>query len=195
MLDAKQLEALITRAKRGDAAALAEIVDNYADRVFGLVYRLTRDRGVSEDLVQETFLRLVRTIETYQHDGRFEAWLFRIAANLARDHLRRGRRRGVVVSLDSEDEASGGWEHPPTVVRSPDDAAERREEHLALEVALSELNEIDREIVILRHFADMPFKEIAELLAIPLGTALARAHRAVKRLRGILDRSEMSEAG
>ena len=72
----------------------------YNRRVFGLLYRLTSDRETAEDLMQETFLRVVRTIDRYEHAGRFEAWLFRIAANLARDRARRRGRRGETLSLD-----------------------------------------------------------------------------------------------
>lgn len=184
-MDKAGLDELLRRACRREPQALHELVEAYSPRVFGLLYRLTGSRDVAEDLLQETFLRVVRTIEQYQHAGRFESWLFRIAANLARDRARKVRRRGEVVPLD------GTW-----VAREPlvsgcaapgsGDPYERlagREAGRRLEAGLERLSDADREIILLRHYSELSFREIAEMLGIPLGTALARAHRALKRLR------------
>jgi RNA polymerase sigma-70 factor (ECF subfamily) len=184
-VDAAGADRLIRRACRRDPEALDKLVDVYSARVFGLLYRLTGSRDTAEDLLQETFLRVVRTIPTYQHDGRFEAWLFRIAANLARDHTRRIRRRGRPTTLeqlgsDGEAESLG---LPDQRRPDPGGALLRKEVGERLNACLEKLSEIDREIILLRHFSELSFREIADILRIPLGTALARAHRAVNRLR------------
>lgn len=148
--------------------------------------RLLPSRDVADDLLQETFLRVVRTIETYVHDGRFEAWIFRIAANLARDHMRQRRRRGFVARLDEID-ADDGTVRDTTAdphARSALDVLISGEQAQRLEREFAALPEMDREILALRHHAELSFREIAELLGVPLGTALARAHRALGRLRG-----------
>jgi RNA polymerase sigma-70 factor, ECF subfamily len=181
-------ERLLRRACRLEADALEELIALYSPRVYGLLMRMTGSREEAEDLLQETFLRVVRMISEYQHDGRFDAWLFRIAANLARDHLRRVRRRGVASRFDQTDGDAAG------VVREPADDRQARPEAAALatearervQAALSDLPEAEREIILLRHFAELPFREIAELLGVPLGTALARAHRALKKLRDLM---------
>ena len=182
------LDRLLRRARRRDPQALHELVDAYAARIFGLLYRLTGERETAEDLLQETFLRVVRMIADYQHDGKFEAWLFRIAANLARDHARRIKRRGRPMALDwpqrdgtslSSDLADAGQSEPSRDLLEQE-AGER------LNACLRELTEMDREIILLRHFAELSFREIADVLEIPLGTELARAHRALKRLRTAL---------
>lgn len=184
------LEELLARACRREPAALAELVERYSRRVFGLVYRLTGSRDAAEDLMQETFLRVVRGIEQYEHVGRFEAWLFRIAANLARDRARKGVRRGEMASLDGLEmdkdlPVSNGDMH-----EDPAGRVALSEDRAALAVGLERLGDVDREILLLRHYGELSFKEIAEVLKIPLGTALARAHRALQRLREHLTREE-----
>ncbi|MEP0848054.1 MAG: sigma-70 family RNA polymerase sigma factor [Phycisphaerae bacterium] len=179
------LDATLQRARRRDPEALAALVDAYGRRVYGLLFRLTGSRDTADDLLQETFLRVVRTIESYEHDGRFESWLFRIAANLARDHARCGRRRGASRSLSRLDEESDvrGIELPACNTTQPGAELVHAEAGERLQRCLDRLPESDREIILLRHFAELPFREIAEMLGVPLGTALARAHRALERLR------------
>lgn len=190
-MESSRLDGILARAQRGDAAALASLVDAYANRVHGLLFRLTRNRHDAEELTQETFLRMVRTIEHYDHRGRFEAWLFRIASNLVRDDARRIGRRGQSQPLLGSDGAEGmdGGLDAPEGAHGPDRLLEAREREARLERALAELPEADREIVVLRHYSELPFQEIADLLEIPLGTALARAHRALAKLRAALGES------
>lgn len=181
-MDAADLDLLLARAAQNDPQALANLVDRYSRRVFGLLLRLTGDRDAAEDLLQETFLRVVRMIGEYEHVGRFEAWLFRIAANLARDRARKHGRRGPTASLDDCPTTPG-----PLVsdgpASDPSRELEQTEAGARLTTALEQLNDAEREIILLRYYSDLSFREIAELLEIPLGTALARAHRALKRLR------------
>lgn len=184
-MDPAGLDRLLPRARRRDPEALQAIFDAYHRRVYGLLVRLTGSHDAAEDLLQETFLRVVRTIDQYEHSGRFEAWLFRIAANLARDHARRHKRRDPP---DHRGQRTPEGEPAARVAaRSGPVEPERRlmaaEAGERLNGCLARLAEMDREIILLRHFAELSFKEIAELLGIPLGTALARAHRALKRLR------------
>src|SRR5262245_1833283 len=91
-MDAAELTVLIGRAQKREAAAFDALVDLYASRLYGYFYRLTSSREDAEDLLQELFVRLVRMIEHYEHDGRFDGWVFRIATNLVRDRVRRSRK-------------------------------------------------------------------------------------------------------
>jgi RNA polymerase sigma-70 factor (ECF subfamily) len=186
------LDALLRRARRREPEALDALVNAYAGRVFGLLYRLTGSPDAAEELTQETFLRLVRMIEEYEHSGRFESWLFRISANLARDHARRGRRRRLATGL----ETPGSNGQPPSAdladarLPTPADRLESREQERRLAGAVARLSDLDREILMLRHYSGLSFREIADILGVPMGTALARAHRALARLR-----SELGEGG
>ncbi|MGD8453519.1 MAG: RNA polymerase sigma factor [Phycisphaerae bacterium] len=186
------LDAIVRRACRRDPEALSALVEMYNARVFGLLYRLVGSRDVAEELLQETFLRVVRTIDRYEHKGRFESWLFRIAANLARDRARSGQRRGTMASLAGDDLDEGDVADVGSGSGSidPHERAVAREDQMHLSERLELLSAPEREILMLRHYADMTFPEIADLLGVPLGTALARAHRALKRLRRGFDVEE-----
>jgi RNA polymerase sigma-70 factor (ECF subfamily) len=181
------LDEILRRAARREPEALGQLVDMYSTRVFGLLYRLTGSRAAAEDLLQDTFLRVVRMIDRYQHVGKFEPWLFRIAANLARDRARQAARHAPPIStaeLPLDDgrvrAARGGAADDPAVLMARSDTAER------LADCLCQLSEAEREIILLRHYSGLSFREIADLLGIPLGTGLARAHRALQRLREML---------
>ncbi len=189
-MDSDALAAAILGAQRGNAVSFDLLVDQFSGRVFGFLYRLTGSRSDSEDLMQEVFVRLVRMIGAYQHDGRFEAWLFRIAANLCRDRVRKAMRTPKHFSIDAgsdgEGESSASALIPPAATDGADAGLIRREDVDALGRALAELPEAERMVIMLRHFSDMSFREIAETMGTPLGTALARAHRALARLRELM---------
>jgi len=179
------LAATIHGAQAGNAACFDRLVEQFAGRLYGFLYRLTGSRSDAEDLMQEVFVRVVRVIADYQHEGRFEAWLFRIAANLCRDRVRRISRLPKHHTLeDGEDDAAGS----DFVAGSggPDSRMAKNEELDALGAALAQLPDVERTVIMLRHFSQMSFKEIAEVTGVPLGTALARAHRALGRLRMLM---------
>jgi RNA polymerase sigma-70 factor (ECF subfamily) len=191
-MDGEALSAAIQGAQRGDSACLDRLVEHFAGRIFGFLYRMTGSRQDAEDLMQEVFVRLVRMIGVYQHDGRFEAWLFRIAANLARDRVRKLSRSPRLLALVESDAESGSLSGVTSMddlasADEPVDAGLVREESVdALHAALNELPASEREVIMLRHFSQMTFKEIAEATGVPLGTALARGHRGLAKLREIM---------
>lgn len=186
-MDAAVLDDLIRRARQRDSAAFEALVEIYSPRLYGYFYRLTGRREDAEDLLQEVFVRVVRMIGRYEHDNRFDAWLFRIATNLVRDRVRRQRR-----SADAG--ASGGGQDEPGILEEvaddevdrPDDVLETTEQADRLQWALKQLPEAEREVILLRHFSQMSFREVAEAMGTPLGTALARAHRGLARLRRLM---------
>ncbi len=199
-MDGESLAEVIAGAKRGDAGAFDTLVDEYGGRVYGFVFRLTGSRHDAEDLVQEVFLRLVRTIARYEHDGRFEAWIFRIAANLVRDRVRKVRRTPTQESGDrdwsgGEGESSTRFGDTPSDTPASDASLSHREDVERLNEAMARLPDGEREVILLRHFSQLSFKEIAELMQTPLGTALARAHRGLARLREMMTGPEAAESG
>ena len=187
-MDARAIAELLSRCQAGDKTAWDAFVDAYWQRLFGYALRATGNAQLAQDLVQETLLRVVQRLGKYDDQGKFEAWLFRILVNLVRDHGRSIARRptqSTVIESDGErieitdDLAARG--------PAPHEPLHHREEVDAMQIALRKLPEGDRQIIMLRHFADMPFKDIAKTLNCPIGTVLARAHRALAKLRSLME--------
>jgi RNA polymerase sigma-70 factor (ECF subfamily) len=167
----------------GDSSSLQTLLVTFAPRVYGLLFRLVGRADVAEDLMQETMLRAFRSLDTYRPEGKFRAWVFRIAVNLARDWIRR-QPREPAVSLDDGGDAPAA--RSLRTMAPPDGAMARREEAKCVELALSRLSEADREVLLLRYYGELAFKDIAQATGEPLGTVLARAHRALKKLGELL---------
>lgn len=137
----------------------------------------------------------------YEERGRFEPWLFRVAMNGLRDEMRRRKRQAVGTGGDEGGEDDSAYRVAPQVAgarqgdmgEDPLDLIERTEQVERLRVAVAELGEADREVLHLRHTAGLSFAEIAETLGQPLGTVLARAHRALGKLRKRLEAAEVGE--
>jgi len=171
-----------------DPSSLEALLVTFAPRVYGLLFRLIGRADIAEDLMQETMLRAFRSLDTYHPEGKFRAWVFRIAVNLARDWIRR-QPREPSVSIDEGDD-------PPVAaslrtVDPPDKGMTRREGSRRVEVAIARLSAADREVLLLRYYGDLAFKDIARTTGEPLGTVLARAHRALKKLGELLPEDEL----
>jgi len=184
----------IAQCQQGQAEAFTWLVAEYGPRLYGYFVRQAGSTGDAEDLLQETFVKVVAHIKDYRHQGRFEAWLFRLAANLLRDRGRRQRRQlqslGKLMPL--ADPATDG----PTVASpqaGPSEQAQLAEFRDRLQAALQQLPQLDREIILLRYYGGLSFKEIAQHLDLPLGTALTKVHRGLKHLQRILGDHEELE--
>ena len=177
--------ALMARVQAGDHGAFEPLVRRYEKRLFGYFLNLVEDPATAADLAQETFVRVYRAVPRYRESGRFESWLFRIAANLVRSRRRRPDQRAAHVSLEEtpaaeRELAARGGE------RRPDEAAWRAELRDALEKALPQLPLVFREAVVLRDVQGWSYREIAEMLGVEEGTVKSRAHRGRQRLRELL---------
>ncbi len=185
------IASLVSGAQRGDPHCFDGLIDAYADRLYGYFYRSTGSSVAAEDLVQDVFLRLIEAIKRYDHRERFEAYLFRIAGNLNRDRLRKARRSREVLRFgemaDDAGEAAFGEAIADRPERSAESALEQAEQVDRMQEALGRLSSAERDVIALRHFSGLSFREIAALMGTPLGTALARAHRGLARLRTLLD--------
>src|SRR5262245_24994642 len=165
---------IMVRARRLEPDAFDLLVDEYAPRITGFLRRILPDCD-ADDMVQEVFLRMVRTVAVYREEGRLDAWVFQIARNLARDRVRERGRQAEATST-----AIAGQEAIDTGVAVD---LERGETAGSIEKAIARLPEAEREVILLRHFGKLTFEEIAEMMETPLGTALARSHRGLARLR------------
>ena len=172
---------LIRAAILGNDAAFATLMHRHRDWVRRLMAAFVHDTEQAEDLAQEVFCRVHTRLGDYAAQGKFTAWLKRVAANVARDHLRRRRKRGVLVPLDS-------LENTPTEEPGVDPAvvfASRmmREE---LREALTLLPDDQRQVMILHYFGDRSVEDIAAALHCPLGTVKSRLFHGRRRIREAL---------
>lgn len=173
--------------RRGDAAAFDAIYDAYRVRIFGFLVRLTKNRALAEDLLQETFLRLARSAPDLDADTNVRAWLFRVARNLVIDH-----QRWALLDFDRLFELSL-WPRAVTdAAATPLDLAEASETGLRLEHALGELSAEHREVLLLVSVEGMEPAEAAEVLGIPGATLRKRLSRARERLQDMLQAGELT---
>jgi RNA polymerase sigma-70 factor (ECF subfamily) len=167
---------LVSRCLRGDEPAWEELVRLHTRRVYGLCFRFTASGSEAQDLTQEVFLRVFRTLKTFRStEGSFATWLARVTRNLLIDHYRRTRQERVTDSIEEQlpmIEAAGG----SASVR-PDHALAGREASEILQATLQKLSPDLREAVILRDLQEMEYREIAEVLRIPEGTVKSRINR------------------
>jgi RNA polymerase sigma-70 factor (ECF subfamily) len=167
---------LVSRCLRGDEPAWEELVRVHTRRVYGLCFRFTNSGSEAQDLTQEVFLRVFRTLKTFRStEGSFATWLARVTRNLLIDHYRRTRQERVTDSIEGQlatiEEASSCGS-----VR-PDQAVAGREASEILQATLQKLSPDLREAVILRDLQEMEYREIAEVLRIPEGTVKSRINR------------------
>ncbi|MBN1916390.1 MAG: sigma-70 family RNA polymerase sigma factor [Verrucomicrobia bacterium] len=182
-------EELIAGCHQGDTASFDQLFERYRSRVFTFVWRYVRDRETAEDIFQETFVRVFARAGTYRKRAKVSTWIYTIAANLCRDELRRRRRRPL-VSLDGPlpgDEPGQVWMQivsaPDAPTDSPRQAAQDAEHRTALWRAVDGLPSELRVTLELQALHGLKYREVAEVLGIPLGTVQSRIHNAIKLLR------------
>ena len=188
-MDPQRLRAVIASAQAGDPEAYRALLDAYGRRLYGYFLRATGKHHDAEDLLGELMLRLVARIGKYDHRGRFEPWIFRIAANMVRDRIRRMKTSPAPASLSAETESgTTRADQLPAETGEIETGLLAAEASAKLHAALGTLDVTTRQMILLRHFGQMSFKEIAELFECPLGTALAKVHRGLRSLRRRMDR-------
>lgn len=177
-------EQLVKDLRRGDESAFRSLVTRHHDDLIRFLTRLVGDRTAAEDVFQDTFLQVYVSADTFDVTRRFRPWLFTIAANKGRDHLRRkGRRRMVELSAPVGGGDSG---RPASLVDlmevdipAPDAALDQAEQDEKVQNALDSLQPTLKEILLLAYFQRLSYAQIAEELGIPLGTVKSRLHAAV----------------
>jgi RNA polymerase sigma-70 factor (ECF subfamily) len=173
---------LVERLKKGDAKALEELYQRHRERAYGIAHRLVGSREDALDVVQESFVHVLRGIQTFRGQSSFRTWLYRIVTHAALDY-RRWRSLRATESLDSERalepvDASGQ--------RSPQDTAADRDLAAAIDKALANVSEKNRAALVLFAIEGMSYKEIADVLSISVGTVMSRIFNARQRLRELL---------
>lgn len=169
-----------------DEGAFARLVRRWEPPIQRLCERMTGDAHRGEDLAQETFVRVFARRKDYRPDGKFSTWLWRIALNLCYDELRRRQRR-LELSLDDEaGESAAELEGASAPEPAPDKALARQEQAELVRLALGRLPEAYRTVLVLRHFEDLKFREIAEVLEVPEGTVKSRMAEALGHMSRLL---------
>jgi RNA polymerase sigma-70 factor (ECF subfamily) len=176
---------LVEEALGGNQLSFQLLIERYQERIFALVRHYTKSAVEIEDIVQDTFLKAYRRLETFQRQSSFSTWLYRIAVNTALDFLKRMGRSPVQTVEDPELTASPVRAQAGSGVSiAGPDAALRREEvaRITAEV-LDELPEIFRTVLVLREFEDMAYQDMADVLGISIGTVESRLFRARARFK------------
>jgi RNA polymerase sigma factor (sigma-70 family) len=182
-------DALVRAALEGDAAAFGVLVERYQELAFRVAWLVTRDAGSAQDACQEAFIRAYRNLHRFRLGEPFRPWLLRIVTNLARNQVRSSVRRGGLLDrLRRRGPATVGSNSIAEVDSGPERAVEAAERHEAVMEALAALRLEDREVLYLRHFLDLPEREIAEVLRVAPGTVKSRLSRARARLREVIER-------
>jgi RNA polymerase sigma-70 factor (ECF subfamily) len=182
---------VVALAQRGREAAYRELLRRYERPVFSLVFRMVRDRTIAEDLAQDTFVKVLNHIDRYRPEFKFSSWLFKIANNVAIDHLR--KRQLDTVSMDGSPHAGTAAEIEATSFELADHGEDALQEMVsrelgsAIEKAIARLRPEYRSCIMLRHVEGRSYEEIAATLDLPLGTVKTFIHRARHQLRELLE--------
>jgi RNA polymerase sigma factor (sigma-70 family) len=192
MINKKNLEdgQLLALYKTGNEEAFAALVERHKDRVYTTIYLIVKDRYQTEDLTQDVFIKAIRTIKSgkYNEEGKFLPWLLRIAHNLAIDQFRKEKRYPTIVMEDGSNVlnclefASGSYE----------DEQVRMDTQALLKKLIRELPDAQREVLVMRHYMDMSFQEIADATGVSINTALGRMRYALINLRKKMERQTIA---
>ena len=174
MDDSEKLNEIINACRRGNNEAFSKLVDIYSTRCYGYFYRLTGNTADSNDLLGELFLKLVEKIRSFR-GGSFEKWLFTVASNIFHDFLRQKYQRKKLLDRKVEQFGSETPSHGPDA-----ELLDRLGEKLA------KLDPDTAELLMLRFYGRLSFKELAGMRSEPIGTTLSKVHRGLKKLRELM---------
>jgi RNA polymerase sigma-70 factor (ECF subfamily) len=172
---------LITLYRNGNEAAFNLLVDRYQSKVFTTIFLIVKDQDVAEDLLQDVFVKVLHTLNSdkYNEEGKFQPWVMRIAHNMAIDHFRKAKRYPTILLEDGSNLLN-------SLSFAEDSSEEQRikdETHAWVRNLIDELPEAQKEVVIMRHYLDMSFQEIAEQTGVSINTALGRMRYALNHIR------------
>ena len=180
---------LIDRAQKGDVDAFGQLVDQTKGRTYQLAYDLTGNRHDAEDVMQDAYIRAFRGLDRFRREAKLTTWLHRITVNTFMDHKRAKKDKHVEYDEEMENATNPAG---PTLLpnpgnpASPDSRAEAEMIQQNIEQALTGLSPQERSVFVLRHYQDLPLKEIASVMDIAEGTVKAHLFRAIRRLQKAL---------
>ncbi len=181
---------LIHRYLDGDERSFEELLKRHKQKIYTSIYLFVKNQSLAEDIFQEVFIKIIDTLRKgkYNHEGKFVQWAMRISYNMCVDYFRRNKRRPKVSPTDTFDIFD--------VLQTGDDNAEqaimKSQTHEKIRKLVDMLPDEQREVVILRHYADMSFKEISQLTRVSINTALGRMRYALINIRKMIEEKEVS---
>lgn len=182
--------------QNGDQQAFRELMNRHQSKVYSYIYSMIGSAGVADDIFQETFTKVITKMDdTYNEQGKWIAWVMRIAHNATIDHIRK-QKRFVDVSSNYDKESNTDFYDrlPDEDIVGAQEQLEKDEAKESLMKHIEELPEEQRQVVMLRHYYEMPFKEIAELTNVSINTALGRMRYALINLRKLFDQEKEQES-
>lgn len=181
---------LVRSYLNGNERAFEELLGRHKNKIYTSIYLFVKERSLAEDIFQDTFIKIIDTLRKgkYNEEGKFVQWAMRIAYNMCVDHFRRSKRKPTVSPTDEFDIFS--------VISVSEENAETRiirsQTHDKVRHLVDQLPPEQREVVILRHYAEMSFKEIAALTRVSINTALGRMRYALINIRKMVEEREIS---
>jgi RNA polymerase sigma-70 factor, ECF subfamily len=175
-MDNLTIAQIVESARQGSERAYEELVNRFGPAILGYFLRNTGNRADAEDLVGEVFLRLVKGLPNYKEQERFEIWFYRMAHHLLVDYW---RKRKIPYQADQ-------WQLENETTDDLPARIESKENEDELQRALAKLPAEQREVILMRYFSGLSFQEISKINGTPIGTALARAHRGLGKLKELL---------
>ncbi|HLT08620.1 MAG TPA: sigma-70 family RNA polymerase sigma factor [Cyclobacteriaceae bacterium] len=172
---------LISQYRNGNEAAFEALVDKYKARVYTTIHMIVKDQGVAEDLLQDVFVKVVQTLNSdrYNEEGKFQPWLMRIAHNLAIDHFRKMKRYPSVLMEDG----SNVFNTLEFAEENIEDLRIKDETYALVQRLIDELPETQKQVLVMRHYMDLSFQEIADQTGVSINTALGRMRYALINIR------------
>lgn len=180
---------LIGRYLAGNESALEQLIRRHKNRVFAYILMVVKDKELAEDLFQDTFIKVINTFRSgqYKEEGKFIQWVMRISHNLIIDHFRKSKRIPVVENNDEYDI----FDKVRIPVESIEDQLIIEQIHKDVKNLIDYLPKEQREVLVMRHYADMSFKDIAEVTNVSINTALGRMRYALINLRKLVREKEV----
>ncbi|NEU09851.1 sigma-70 family RNA polymerase sigma factor [Flavihumibacter sp. R14] len=181
---------LIHQYISGQESSLEELIRRYKSKVYTSIYLLVKDTYLAEDIFQDTFIKVIATLKAgkYNEEGKFLPWVMRIAHNLVIDYFRREKRTPVVTNVDGFDI----FEVLHFNEESMEDRMVREQTHKDLKGLIHLLPSEQKEVLIMRHYGELSFKEIADITGVSINTALGRMRYALNNLRKMITSKELS---
>ncbi len=180
---------LVSKYIKGDESALSLLIERHQSKIYGFIYSKVSDRDISNDIFQDTFMKVIRTLKTksYNEEGKFLPWVMRIAHNLIVDYYRNNKKMPMQRDTDEFSVFSVIHDNNPNI--------ESQIIGLQIETDLrkliEELPEDQKEVLVMRMYQDLSFKEISDLTGVSINTALGRMRYALMNLRKIIDKKNL----